>query len=284
MNTNHLAVPPAPHSISKGVPVKNVLNCTAVTYLANNLAFVYPSFDKHAFIDHATVRLETLSLMQRAHHIADALESYLPSAYTQAIKILLASFTPARTTAESFGLETFFYLPHGCFIAKAAHPDNNVLDNGTFICAMHALHALTMVFTSEFAIRPFLINHPTRTLAHIKPWINDPNPHVRRLCSEGTRPLLPWGKRLPHFIANPELTLPIIEALKDDQSLYVRRSVANHLGDIGKHHPQLACKTAEQWLHDSPGKERLWVIRHSLRYLVKHQHPHATAIHKQARA
>jgi 3-methyladenine DNA glycosylase AlkC len=42
--------------------------------------------------------------------------------------------------------------------------------------------------------------------------------------------------RLPEFQENPQLSLPLLELLKDDPELYVRRSVANHLGDIAKDH------------------------------------------------
>jgi 3-methyladenine DNA glycosylase AlkC len=42
--------------------------------------------------------------------------------------------------------------------------------------------------------------------------------------------------------------LPLLEALMDDPSDYVRRSVANHLNDIAKDHPQLGAAWLERWL------------------------------------
>ena len=62
----------------------------------------------------------------------------------------------------------------------------------------------------------------------------DENCHVRRLVSEGTRPRLPWASRLPEFQRNPEPVLELLEKLKNDPELYVRRSVANNLNDIAK--------------------------------------------------
>lgn len=134
---------------------------------------------------------------------------------------------------------------------------------------MNALYALTARFTSEFAIRIFLIQHQDRTLSQIMEWTSDPNPHVRRLCSEGTRPRLPWGKRVPSLITSPRLTIPILEALKNDPSLYVRRSVANHLGDIAKDHPDTAFGVCERWLREEASPDLRWVIRHAVRYPAK---------------
>ena len=67
-----------------------------------------------------------------------------------------------------------------------------------FDASLKALRKLTELFSAEFAIRPFLIEDPDRALRHLKTWLDDPNEHVRRLISEGTRPRLPWGRRLAH--------------------------------------------------------------------------------------
>jgi hypothetical protein len=62
--------------------------------------------------------------------------------------------------------------------------------------------------------------------------------------------------------------LALLELLKDDPDLYVRRSVANNLNDIGKDHPELLAKTARSWMADA-SEERQWVIRDALRSAVK---------------
>jgi 3-methyladenine DNA glycosylase AlkC len=56
--------------------------------------------------------------------------------------------------------------------------------------------------------------------------------------------------------------------LKNDQNLYVRRSVANHLGDIAKDHPELAFEICERWLTNSTNEVK-WLIRHALRHPAK---------------
>lgn len=263
------SIPDAPRSIQKGVPLKQVLGTEAIDCLARNVRLVYPAFEEAAFRREALEGLDSLELMQRGRHIAAALRHGLPSAYEQAVEVLLASFTPAQMKAEEFGSAEFFYLPHSFFFSDYGidPKHNNGMD--PFDVSMHALHELTTRFTSEFAIRPFLAQQQDRTLSQVLKWTVDPNPHVRRLCSEGTRPRLPWGMRIPAFIADPTPTLPILEALKDDECLYVRRSVANHLGDIAKNHLELVFATCERWLAGQASPEIMWIVRHALRHPAK---------------
>ena len=71
--------------------------------------------------------------------------------------------------------------------------------------------------------------------------------------------------------------LALLEHLKDDPSLYVRRSVANNLNDIGKDHPALLVDVARRWL-DGAAPERRWIVRHALRSAVKRAEPAALEI------
>lgn len=263
-----LRIPRAPKSIQKGVPLKHLLGPEAVECLARNIAITYSNFDAVGFRNAALDKLEPLGILERGQKIARALWQYLPQNFNSATGILLNSLTPPLTNTDALGLEVFFYLPHVCFVAKygldAAH--NNGHD--PFEVSMQAQYELTKRFSAEFSIRPFVIQAQERTLARLLEWTADANPHVRRLCSEGTRPRLPWAIRIPAFIENPTPILPILEKLKDDQVLYVRRSVANHLGDIAKDHPELVYAICERWLVNS-SEERKWLIRHALRHPAK---------------
>jgi len=271
-------IPLAPQSIQKGTPLKGLLNAAAVECLAQNILYVHKDFDARAFCVWAQTDLETLELMQRGQHIAKALHRFLPGNYADAIAILVASLTPAQTEAEAIGLAGFFYLPHSFFVSEYGQDKKYNNGEDPFESSMAALHALTTRFTAEFAIRPFLIHQQVRTLARVSDWLTDPNPHVRRLCSEGTRPRLPWGKRIPAFITNPQLTSNILEVLKHDTSLYVRRSVANHLGDIAKDHPEIAFGMCERWLKKDPSQDVKGLVRHAVRHPAKKGDARALAI------
>lgn len=130
---------------------------------------------------------------------------------------------------------------------------------------------MTMRFSAEFAIRPFLVEHQAEVLEILSGWVDDDNEHVRRLVSEGTRPRLPWGMRLNIFIEDPTSVIELLEKLKDDDSEYVRRSVANNLNDIAKDHADLVADISKKWMIDA-SKERQKLVRHSLRSLIKSGH------------
>ena len=79
---------------------------------------------------------------------------------------------------------------------------------------------------------------------------------------------------MPVFMKDPGPVIDLLERLKDDESEYVRRSVANNLNDIAKDHPDLAARTGRRWLKGaSPERRRL--VSHGLRTLVKKGHPGA---------
>ena len=274
-------VPTAPNSIQKGTPLKEVLAADAIDCLADNILLVYPQLDAVRFRSLALEGLEPLGILERGRHLASALRQSLPQKYAAAVEILLASLTPPLTQTDENGLAVFFYLPHISFVAAYGlqYAENDGFD--PFDVSMHAQYELTKRFSAEFSIRPFLIQHQERTLSTLMHWVSDPDPHVRRLCSEGTRPRLPWAARIPAFVANPEPVLPILEALKNDPNLYVRRSVANHLGDIAKDHPQKAFEICDHWLHGA-STELKWLIRHALRHPAKKGDK--TALHLRAAA
>jgi 3-methyladenine DNA glycosylase AlkC len=150
-----------------------------------------------------------------------------------------------------------------------------------FEASMRAQYELTRRFSAEFSIRGFLIRRQDETLARLARWTKDPDPHVRRLCSEGSRPRLPWAPRIPAFVKDPSLAAPLLEALKDDPDLYVRRSVANHVGDIAKDHPEFAFALCRRWLRGASA-ERRWVIRHALRHPGKKGVPEARRLREAA--
>ena len=163
-------------------------------------------------------------------------------------------------------MDTFRYLPHVFFVS------DHGLDQ--FEAAMTAQYELTKRFTAEFSIRAFIVHHPQATMERLHAWAHDPNVHVRRLVSEGTRPRLPWAPRLRGFQEDPEPVLALLEILKDDPEEYVRRSVANNLNDIAKDHPDRVVEVAAAWWESGDANRRR-LVRHGLRTLIKAGHPAA---------
>ena len=261
-------LPTPPRSIQKGMSLAELLDREAIECLVHNIRFVHPDFDGEAFQRSALNGLKPLSIMQRGQHLAKAFREHLPGRYEHAVQILLKSLTPPLIGTKDLGLAVFFYLPHVSFVATYGLDPIHNDGRDPFEISMLAQYELTKRFSAEFSIRPFLIQWPERTLVKLTEWTEDPDPHVRRLCSEGTRPRLPWATRIPAFIKDPRPVLPILEALKDDVDLYVRRSVANHIGDIAKDHPRLAFELCERWLEDA-STERKWLLRHAVRHPAK---------------
>jgi 3-methyladenine DNA glycosylase AlkC len=277
-----LRLPAAPSAIAKGSTLKTLLDRDAIDCLAHNVGLAYPDFDAEQFKKVAHAGLEPLAILQRGQHLAGALRAHLPPNYEDAVTILLRSLTPPLARTDELGLGVFFYLPHVCFIATYGLDPEHNLGRDPFETSMRAQYELTRRFSAEVSIRPFLIRWPERTLARLQEWTRDSDPHVRRWCSEGTRPRLPWAQRIPAFVKDPRPVLPILEQLKDDAELYVRRSVANHLGDVAKDHPALVFEICERWLSGA-SVQRKWLIRHALRHPAKKGIRAAVRLRKLAR-
>jgi 3-methyladenine DNA glycosylase AlkC len=261
-------LPDAPRSIQKGSSLKVLLGWEAIECLAHNVTLVYPSFDGQSFRRAAMEGIEPLSIMQRGQHLAKVLRVHLPPYYDEAVEVLLKSLTPPLPDTDNFGLGVFFYLPHDAFVGIYGLDATNNGGRDPFETSMRAMYEITRRSSAEFAIRHFLMRCQERTITRLMEWVRDPDPHVRRLCSEGSRPRLPWAIRIPAFVEDPRPALPILEALKDDVDLYVRRSVANHVGDIAKDHAELAFEICENWLSGA-SSQRKWIIRHALRHPAK---------------
>lgn len=211
-----------------------------------------------------------LSLMQRMRAAAQALYSTMKQ--QQGGEIVVAALQDNHQVSGWLSLVCCEYI--------AVHKGLS-LEQG-----LSYLQKMTEFFSAEFAIRHLIIKQPEETLVILTRWLDHENYHVRRLISEGTRPRLPWGVRLSVFIEQPERTMPLLVALRDDEEEYVRRSVANHLNDIAKDHPQLIIETAQQWLADDAlaminseqRKQRIKLVRHSCRTLLKQGQPEVLAL------
>jgi 3-methyladenine DNA glycosylase AlkC len=213
--------------------------------------------------------LGPLALRERSDLLRDALLADLPGAYSGLAEVV------RRAAAGAAPFSGWLIWPVTSAIAERAVADGS---DAAFDDALALLADLTSRLTSEFAIRTLLRHDLGRALATIQEsWVTSGDADARRLASEGTRPYLPWSTRVPGILQDPRSTIPILTALYRDDSEYVRRSVANHLNDISRGHPELVVETASAWLATpSDTTERL--VARALRTLVKRGHPGALAL------
>lgn len=251
-------------------PLKNYFGEIIPCTIAEMISSVYPKFDQESFITLVMEGYEPLNLMARGRKIAHSLHPFLPDNFEAAISILVESLDAGTDRPRNTGpIDSFLFLPHTFFVA--------FYGLGHFEVSMRAQYVLTQRFTAEFSIRPFLEKHTQATLNRLTEWSSDPNVHVRRLVSEGTRPRLPWASRLKKFQDDPQPVLNLLEHLKDDPEEYVRRSVANNLNDIGKDNLSILIRTARRWMKKATADRRK-LIRHALRSAVKKGDPDALTI------
>jgi len=212
---------------------------------------VFSDFDKKRFL-HLILNdeWESKEFKERMRHTTICLHELLPEKYEAALNILVG-IAPFVKGAEGIVLPDFVEL-YG-------------MDNWDI--SLPALRIFTKYSSSEFAIRPFIKENSERAMACMSQWAEDEDEKVRRFASEGCRPRLPWAMALPQFKKDPSPVLKVLKKLKDDESEFVRRSVANNLNDISKDHPDLVLDVCENWYGRSGRTD--WIVKHACRTMLK---------------
>ncbi len=248
--------------------LKHRLAKTAIERIASVLSRIHPQFAASDFIQQSLDGLDALELKERVQHIISVLAQHLSPDFAETAQVLqqIPVHWQANSEQGDYGFAAWPLIDYVA-VYGLKHPD----------IALQTLKILTPLFTAEFAIRPFLHLHFDVTYGYLQAWAKDENPHVRRLASEGCRPRLPWGQRVPSLMTRPDVIIAVLEQLKDDDSDYVRRSVANNLNDISKDYPETVVSLAHQWLAQ-PTAHRQAIIKHATRGLVKSGHADALAM------
>jgi len=250
--------------LAKQFSLKDLLfNEKKVKQLASEIKAVYPEFNANVFTRTVLKAFPEQELMERIRGIRDNLREFLPADYQKALTVILAALPEELAhdkTDNDFG--DFIYAPYSYFVATYGCTQKHVT------ISLDALKEITKRFSAEGALRDFLNAFPKETLMVVEKWSKDKNYHVRRLASEGTRPNLPWAKKIK---INPELLAPVLTTLHQDETRYVVRSVANHINDLTKVNPRLALQLLKEWKKSKSqtDKELDYLIRHSLRSLIK---------------
>lgn len=241
-------------------PLKDMVDRRVVEDIANRFARVDSRFDATGFTGDLMAALPELELKPRIEAIARRIAAGLPGDYRTALEAVVAV---ARAEPP---IEGFAAWPLCTFVEVFGVDDPAI--------SLPAMEHLTKRASCEFAIRPFLRDHWDAAYTQLVAFTESPDAAVRRLASEGTRPRLPWGMRVPQLIEDPGPGLALLARLRHDPSETVRRSVANHLNDVAKDHPELTVSTIRDWETADPGIDRA-MISHALRSLVKAGDPGA---------
>lgn len=219
--------------------------------LAANIQSVYPDFDKERFQKMINDdEWESRELKEKMYHTTRCLHATLPRDYADALSIL------EQIAPQIAGFEALC-LPD--YVEQYGQHDWDL--------SLPALGHFSRYSSSEFAIRPFLAQDPDLVMTFMLQWADDENPNLRRFASEGCRPRLPWAMALPAFKKDPSPILPVLEKLKNDDSEFVRKSVANNLNDISKDHPELVLDICKQWYGNNENTD--WIVKHGCRTLLK---------------
>jgi len=244
---------------------KHAFNDTMLHNMADAICRSWPLFNRAAFLAIAP-QLTNKEMKARVRLIRDALARELPQDYPQALTLLVS-------VLKENTLRGFVVWPIAEYIQTYG------LDYPQI--SLEALQTVTVCFTAEWAVRPFIKKYPQQTMAFLLDCAKSDNVDLRRWASEGCRPRVPWGEQLPAFIQNPAATREILEVLKFDPELYVRKSVANHLNDITKATPDYVIQLLNRWKQqatDDDAKKVDWIVKQALRTLIKAGNPDALSL------
>ena len=241
----------------------HLFNKDSVSYLADLFVVTDANFNRKKFVAEVVGRFPELELKERIGWMSEVLTKHLPTNISAALKMIVAALPPRlnpNNTDDDFG--SFILAPLGEYVVRVG------CNKKYLKLSLRVLRELTMRFSMEFYIRPFIHNFPTETLAVLDTWVTDRNYHVRRLVSEGMRPSLPWAQKIN---LDYKVSIKYLDILHADKTRYVTRSVANHLNDISKKDPVLVVATLKRWQKDrvQEPSELGWMTRHALRTLVK---------------
>ena len=131
------------------------------------------------------------------------------------------------------------------------------------------------------AILAGLKKSPEKTINYLFNWANSENENLRRIVSESSRPMasVKW-LRDP---AKNDKILELLTLLRNDPSIYVRKSVGNNLKDLSKYMPEKVLDLMDKWIKESnievheelateeglsqEDKRLIWTMKHAMRWL-----------------
>ena len=162
--------------------LKDGFSRTTVAGNGQSVAAAYPALDCVRFEGLASQGFDALSLMARVRRVAEALAatplaiSAVPSPSSNSRSMIRP---PRRAWAKASRRSGGHRFSNGCRSRGWPRP----------MWPCPGLRGCRSISPAEFALRAFLAEHLDLTLAHAARWVDDTDARVRRLASEGTRPL-----------------------------------------------------------------------------------------------
>lgn len=224
--------------------------------LGEKITDVYAEFDTKHFRKEVNTATSGKTYTQRIEIIADKLHDFLPKNYSKAVEIVVKILGPENPSETGMFSNFYWVMPLGKFVEKYGIDDFDV--------SMKAIGEITKRNTGEYAVRPYIRKYPKQSLKQMMSWAKSNNFHLRRLASEGLRPKLPWAPKLDDFVDEPKPVFEILEVLKEDDIMFVKKSVANHLTDYLKVNPEPTRKLLQRW-SKSANPNTLWIVKHATR-------------------
>jgi 3-methyladenine DNA glycosylase AlkC len=242
--------------MAKKYSITDLFGANLGKILADKILQIYPEFNSNSFIHEVDRLVEDKRYTDRIGVIAEQLKLHLPGDYEKALRILIKILGDENPHQSGMFTNYYWVMPIGRYISEYGlnHFENSI----------KGIQEVTKRNTGEYAIRPFIKKYPEQTLLVMESWAKSSNFHLRRLASEGLRPKLPWAPKLETFVHNPAPVFHILNILKEDKILFVKKSVANHLTDWLKVNRDAAVSLIEEWKR-SDNEDTKWIIKRATR-------------------
>ena len=239
---------------------RHVFNNQLVSQLGLNILKYYPDFKFNNFKTYIGIFDDSITLNERLNLITNALTKYMPKDFCESAQIIKKTLPQYYKTDNNWN--QFIWMPVSNFVAR------NGCNEKYLSISFDLLEEITKHFTCEYAVRPFIEKFEKETINQFKIWTANKNQNIRRLVSEGSRPRLPWARQIKIFKENPLPCLELLQILRNDDSKYVQKSVANHMNDILKTNPKIALNFLRKWKKENNTNTN-WIIKHALRNELK---------------
>lgn len=121
-------------------------------------------------------------------------------------------------------------------------------------------------------LRPSLARDLEHGIRLLEPLVRHADPNIRRFAVEVSRPRSVWGRHLEALKRRPQIGVRLLDPVRSDPSLYVRRAVANWLNDASKSTPHWVSGLCTGWMRERPTPETSWIVRRALRTMERRVH------------